>query len=363
MQRFLHSIWLKASLAAILSLVVLNIFTGCRAYSPRPKTVIHFVRVPRGGHGGAEIIEPISGSVTGFVSGQQVVLYAKNGPWWWVQPFRSRPLTKVETDSTWNTVTHIGAEYAALLVVPGHQPQAKIGALPPVGNEVLAVATVKGVEVLPVVSKIIRFSGYDWIVRASPSDRGGEMNHYDPANAWVDQDGHLHLKMGERDGHWTCAGLNLSRSLGYGTYRFVVQDSAHLEPSAVLAMFTLDERGDQETRTELDIELSRWGNPGKQNGDYTVQPYYVPENTAHFSIPPGRFTHVLRWEPGVASFRTFSGKTGAPGVRDLAHHVFTSGIPVPGGETAHIDFYDFFHSRSGLTQSSEVVIEKFEYLP
>ncbi len=348
MHRFLHSIRLKASLAAILSFGVLDMSTGCGTYSPQPKISVRFVNVPRGGYGGPEIIEPISGSVSGSVSGQQIVLYAKNGAWWWVQPFRSRPLTKIESDTTWNTVTHIGAEYAALLVTPGYQPQAKIGTLPPVGSGVLAVATVKGMEAPPVISKTIRFSGYDWTVRTSPSNRGGEMNDYDPANAWVDQQGYLHLKMGDRDGRWTSAGVKLTRSLGYGTYRFVVQDSAHLEPSAVLAMFTLDERHDQEVRTELDIELSRWGNSGKQNGDYTVQPYYVPENTMHFSVPPGKFTHVLRWQPGVASFKTFYGESTGPGARELAHHVFTSGVPFPGGETVHIDFYDFFHSQSGL---------------
>ena len=362
MQRFLHSTWWKACRAAVLSLGAFDILAGCGTYSPQPKASVEFVRVPRGGHGGPEITEPISGTASGSVDGQQIVLYAKNGRWW-VQPFRSRPLTKVESDSTWNAVTHIGTDYAALLVAPGYHPQATMEALPLVGSGVLAIATVKGIQAAPVALKTVRFSGYDWTVRASPSDRGGEMNQYDTANVWVDQKGYLHMKMGERDGRWTCAGVNLTRSLGYGTYRFVVQDSAHLEPSAVVAMFTLDEHHNQEVRTELDIELSRWKKPGKPNGDYTVQPYYVPENTAHFSVPPGRFTHVLRWEPGVASFRTLYGEATSPGAKDLAHHVFTSGVPVPGAETVHIDFYDFLHSKSGLTQPAEVVIEKFEYLP
>jgi hypothetical protein len=128
-------------------------------------------------------------------------------------------------------------------------------------------------------------------------------------------------------------------------------------------MFTLDERNDQDVRNELDIELSRWGKPEKMNADYTVQPYYLPENTVHFSVPAGRFTHVLRWEPGEASFKTFYGTGTGTGARELTHHVFTSGIPVPAAETVHIDFYDFFHSQSGLTRPSEAVIERFEYLP
>jgi hypothetical protein len=307
-------------------------------------------------------VESISGYATGAAKGQQIVLYAKNGKWW-VQPFRSRAFTKLGSDSTWNSVTHIGTEYAALLVVPGYQPPVTMAALPPVGNDVLALTSVEGIKASPTASKVIHFSGYDWTVRVAPSNRGGDMNQYDAANVWVDQKGYLHLRIGEGDGGWTSAEVNLTQSLGYGTYRFVVQDSAHLEPSAVVAMFTLDERRDQDVRTELDIELSRWGKSGKMNADYTVQPYYLPENTVHFSVPPGRFTHVLRWEPGVASFKTFDGTAVGPEAKELTHHVFTSGVPVPGSETVHIDFYDFLRSQSELTHPAEVVLEKFEYLP
>src|SRR6202040_111439 len=96
-------------------------------------------------------------------------------------------------------------------------------------------------------------------------------------------------------------------SLGYGTYRFAVQDSADLQPSGVLGIYTLDEGKPDEIRSELDIELSRWGNPTNKNAQYVVQPYYVPENMSRFMAPAGVLTHILRWEPGVASFKTVRG--------------------------------------------------------
>jgi hypothetical protein len=40
-------------------------------------------------------------------------------------------------------------------------------------------------------------------------------------------------------GKWRCAEVNLARSLGYGTYRFVVRESSFLEPAAVLSMFVV----------------------------------------------------------------------------------------------------------------------------
>ncbi len=361
MTRLRHFLRLEALPPVILLGGVLALFAGCNFRSSQPKPSVTITHVPRAGRGGSENVEQISGTATTTAAGQQIVLYARTDSWW-VQPFRSRSFTRVEADSTWSNVTHVGAEYAALLVVPGYHPQAKIQQLPSVGGDVLAMVIVKGIETSPVTSRVIRFSGYDWTVRAAPSARGGEMNQYDPDNVSVDQNGYLHLRMGDHNGVWSNAEVSLTRSLGYGTYRFVVQDTAHLPPSAVVGMFTVDDR-DQDVRSELDIELSRWGKPVKLNADYTVQPYYLPENTVHFSVPAGTFTHTLHWEPGEALFKTFYGTATGPGARELTHHVFTSSVPVPGIETIHIDLYDFYHTTSGLTHPSEVVIEKFEYLP
>jgi hypothetical protein len=80
-----------------------------------------------------------------------------------------------------------------------------------------------GTFVLP-ATKTLAFSGYDWEVRQAPSDRHG-LNDYDARNAWVDGDGHLHLLLTQRDGHWTSADVWLTRSLGYGTYSFVLGDT------------------------------------------------------------------------------------------------------------------------------------------
>jgi len=167
--------------------------------------------------------------------------------------------------------------------------------------------------------------------------------------------------MGERNGRWYSAELYLTRALGLGTYRFVVGDSAHLPPSAVVGLFTFDDQGLADTRNELDVELSRWGNPNGKNAQYVVQPFYVPENVVRFNAPAGVLTHEFRWGSGSASFRTMRGAStkGAP----IAQHEFTSGIPNAAGQTVHINLYDYHHSRSGLRDPVEVVIEKFDYLP
>ena len=345
-----------------LSIIAYILLAGCGSHSLQVKPSIEMSRIPASGQGGPDRMDIIAGRVNGARAGQQIILYAKNDIWW-IQPLWSRPFTTIENGGAWRSFTHLGTDYAVLLVDPGFHPQAKIAALPAEGNGVAAVLAMRGAARPPVPLKVIHFSGYDWTVRAGATDRGGELNAYDSQNAWVDPKGHLHLYMGERDGLWSSAEVNLTRNLGYGTYKFTVQDSAHLEPSGVLGLFTVDERRGEQTRVELDVELSQWGQPGSKNAQYVVQPYYVPHNIARFTVPAGVLTHILHWEPGVASFKTALGSAPGKESKSISEHVFTSGIPVASGETVHIDLYDFYHSKSRSQRPTEVVIEKFEYLP
>jgi hypothetical protein len=336
---------------------------GCEAKPARVPPSIELSTVPEANEGGADRLDTIEGRVTGASPGQQVVLYARAGAWW-VQPLADQPFTKVQPNSTWRSTTHLGTEYAALLVEPGYRPPSKADVLPqPGGGGVVAIVTAKGRPASPTTFKVLQFSGYQWKVRTAPSDRGGSAQTYDAENAWTDESGALHLRIAKRGGRWTCGEVSVMRSFGYGTYAFVVRDTSHLEPAAVLGLFTWDDLGVDQRHRELDIEMSRWGDPASNNAQYVVQPYYVPANVARFIAPPGLLTHSLRWEPGRASFRTSPGATHGARSPVVAERTFTSGVPVPGGETVHINLYVFGHSRVPLEREVEVVVEKFEYLP
>jgi hypothetical protein len=320
------------------------------------------MRIPPAQGGGPDLLDRISGRVINGKPGARVVLYAHSQNTWWVQPFRRHAYTDIASDGSWENMTHLGGDYAALLVIPGYQPPAKITALPSVNGSVLAVETTKGSAGRLPGPRILHFSGYDWKVRSSVENRAGELCNYEDANAWVDDEGNLHLLMGRGAGEWHCAGISMTRSLGYGTYRFVVSDSAHLPPSAAFTMYTRADRLEPEDRTDLDIELSQWGKAQSYNAHYVVQPYYIPGNSVQFTIPAGPMTYVLRWEPGHAAFRAIAGVSTAPG-RSVFEHVFKSGIPVPAAETIHLDLYDFHHLQSGLQHPVEVVVQKVEYSP
>jgi len=130
---------------------------------------------------------------------------------------------------------------------------------------------------------------------------------------------------------------------------------------AVFCMFTYDYAGGAPMNREMGIELSQWGEPAAKNAQFTIQPYYVPANVFRFMSPPGTLTHSFRWEPGRVSFKTALGNSEK--ARPVAEHIFTSGIPSPGGERLHINLYIFGKSRTPQQRGVEVVFEKFAYLP
>lgn len=353
-------LWHLPRVIALLLLMTM-LLNGCHFRNSTPGPSIEFTRVPPAAEGGPDKIDIIEGRVVGAHKGQQIVLYAKNGKWW-VQPLVDEALTKIQPDSKWINSTHLGTDYGALLVEPGYHPPAAIDELPMLGDGVVAVATAKGGSSGPAVSKTIFFSGYEWRVRDAPSSRGGK-NMYDPSNVFTDPDGALHLRITRVANDWTCAEVTLTRSFGYGTYSFVVKDVSRLDPAAVFSMFTWDYAGADPNNREMDIEVSRWGDPTTKNAQYVVQPFYVPENSARFVAPSGVLTHSFRWEAGRMFFRTVRGPEGGGKTVTVAEHVFTTGVPTPGIESVRMNLYVFRGAKVPLQNGAEVVIEKFEYLP
>ena len=346
------------------TLALALLFAGCHSQKAPAGPTIQFTKIPPAAQGGRERVDTISGRVTEAHPGQQIVIYARSGPWW-VQPWPDKPFIPIQADSTWGTSTHLGFEYAAMLVEPGYHPPPTMDVAPTQGGSVVAVSIVKGSgapQLAPI--KPLHFGGYDWEVRTISGDRGGMNNLYGADNAWIDAIGALHLRITKKGDRWSCAELEMTRSLGYGTYIVVVRDTTHLEPAAVLSMNTFDDWGGDQHYRELDVEFGRWGDASsKSNAQFGIQPFYVPGHVAPFTLPRGTFAHSMRWESGSASFKTVRGSTMQAGSPVIAEHVFTSGVPSPGQEKFQIMFYVVASEKTPLQKENEVVVEKFEYLP
>jgi len=309
-------------------------------------------------------IDTIEGRAIGARPGQRIVLYAKTDGRWGLCQQSYQPFAKIKSDGRWKASVHLGIQYAALLVEPTYDPHEQTESLPIVGNGVVALAVVNGEGPAPVLPspKILNFSGYEWTTSTGPIFRAGSRNFFDPANVWTDKGGALHLRISGSPGEWAAAEVKLTRSLGYGTYRFQLRDVSHLEPSAILTLITWDGVGSESTRRKLDVELGRWGYLENTNVNYVIQPYYVPANFVAFRVPPGAYTHSFRWEPGQVIFSTVAG-SGNTGDRVINQHVFVSGVPLPEGESVRIGLYVFHQGKIPLKNENEVRIDKFEYLP
>lgn len=318
-----------------------------------PGPSIAFTRIPQADPAGSSSHDIIEGVVSGGSPGQKIVLYARTGKWW-VQPLVDQPLTGLRPNLKWTNATHLGTDYAALLVKDGYRPQQVLDTLPPTDDSILAVASVPGAGKPP--SPGVDFSGYQWRLRNAPSSRGGP-NVYSPSNISVDEKGAMHLHISKTEKDWSCAEASVTRNLGYGHYEFVVRGLETLEPAAVFGMFTYDYASGTLYNREMNFEISRWGDPAKTNAQYVLQPYYVAANVHRFSAPAGTLTFSLHWEPDRATFRTLRGST------KVSEHVFTAGVPSPGIESMRVVLYVYRAAVVKLQHPMEVVIERFTYLP
>lgn len=339
---------------------------GCRAHANQdlePK--ISFTQVPQWSQGDENLQDVMEGTASGARPGQRLVIYSKSGGLWWVQPLSTSPFTTIPPDHVWRSEVHLGTDYAVLLVDSSYDPAPVLAQLPSRGQGVVAVAVAHGQKKSS--SFFVNFSGFTWRVRKASSDRGGTRNPYSPENVYTDQSGALHLRIMKHDQQWSCSEVNLTRSLGYGTYSFTVEDTSKLEAPVVFGMFTWDYSVAtyQQNYSEFDVNITRWADPKAQNAEFVVQPPVVPANVSRFVAPPGKLKHTIVWEPGRVTMFT----TRAPGgarAPVISRHVFTSEVPLPALESIRMTLYVYRDPNGkfpGLQHPAEVVVDKFEYLP
>jgi hypothetical protein len=333
------------------------------APTPDVEPKISFTQVPQFSTGDHDEEDVIEGTVHGARQGQRMVLYSKCGSLWWLQPLLTSPFTAILPDKAWRNEVHLGTEYAALLVDSSYHPAPVLRQLPKRGGAVVQVAAARGQEKSS--SFFIDFSGFTWRVRYKPSDRGGASYPYNPENVYTDKAGALHLQIVNRDRHWTCSEVKLTRSLGYGTYSFNVEDTSTLDPGVVFGMYSWDYSTDEQNNREFDINISRWGDPDNRNAEFTLQPTFLPSNVSRFAAPAGKLKHTIIWEAGRLTMTT--SRADVPvGVRALSTHVFTSEVPTPGSESIRMALYVYSNGKRGapgLEHRTEVVVDRFQFLP
>ncbi len=339
------------------------ILLACRSHLRDSEASIAFTHVPPPDVGGAGAMDTVTGKVKNVKAGSRLVIYVYSAGSWYVQPMTLRPFTEIGTDGTWSSLTHLGGQYAAILVGAGYRPANTLRTLPVPGGSVFSVKVVPGDRGSIKRERVVRFSGYNWTVRQLGSDTYGSPHAYSAANVDVDEQGYLHLRVTRQADDWACAEVTLSRSLGYGRYSALVDGAAKLEPATVFDMFTWDQAGTDRNRREMDTELARWGDPKAKNGEYSVQPFYRPTNTYRYDAPEKPLLLTMLWESGRAKFNTAaSDETGHTGA-SLAQHTFTTDIPAPATESIRLNLCSFDYGKKRQASNAEVVVKSFRYLP
>ncbi len=220
------------------------------------------------------------------------------------------------------------------------------------------------------------FSGLRWQVKSFENTPVGPGPNYFSAsseNVWLDGEGFLHLRVSLRGGRWFCPEVVSERSFGYGTYVFTLGSRGDtLDPRVVLGMFTWDDRPDTghvNAHREIDVELSRWGQPGNADFQYVVQPWDRPPTSIHrFDVGASAGTdtiHAFSWTPAGVTFTSARGSTWPPPQGSVIETWSYSGpaTPTHGEEQARINLWlmDGRPPQSG--QPQEVIVKRFQFIP
>ena len=129
--------------AELLVLALGLVLQGCHREKDYNNPSIELTKIPPAAQGGRERVDTIAGRVRNARPGQQIVIYAHSGTWW-VQPWPDHALIPIQDNSTFSTETHLGFEYAALLVDQDYHPLPTMDLAPVPGGSIAAVTIVKG---------------------------------------------------------------------------------------------------------------------------------------------------------------------------------------------------------------------------
>jgi hypothetical protein len=218
------------------------------------------------------------------------------------------------------------------------------------------------------------FAGRTWRVKG-PGYYGPGPNVFceGPQCVWVDSQGRLHLTLSRQGSTWRSTEVVLEDALGYGDYIVTTEGRLDaIDAQAVLGIF-LWQYGpcwDEaffwwNPYNEIDIEYSRWGNPGLGIGQFVAQPYDHPGNMARFDavFADDEITsHAMRWLPDRVEYRVWRGGVSDESPETMIYAWNYSGphVPRPEQPRMHLNLWKL----SGTPAADQtVVFTDFNFVP
>jgi hypothetical protein len=305
----------------------------------------------------------------------KIAVYIKVQGTWWTKPYWAAPLTPIQPDGTWETDITTGGNdqlatwIAAFLLPNGYDPD-QMGGQTDLPDHLFHDSVANLVVERPAVYRFVEFSGHIWAVKASvsPLDPGPCRYSDDEQDVWVDEQGRLHLTLHYRDGQWYCTEVFATDTMGYGTYTYQTASRVDLlDQNVVLGLFTWDDTVPVPPYygRELDVEWSRWADPGGPNAQFVIQPWGAQDHRHQFyaTLLGDDSEHTFVWAEGRADFASYQGHTWPPNPGDLieAWSHEDSDVPAPGQGSARMNLWLFNGTPPSDGQPVEVIIESFSY--
>lgn len=222
--------------------------------------------------------------------------------------------------------------------------------------------------------RTVEFAGRTWRVKGPGYYGPGPNNFCDDTDCvWVDGEGGLHVTVTRSGGTWYSTEVTLEEALGYGDYIFTTEGRLDLlDPQVVLGIF-LWQYGPcwdysylwWNPYNEIDIEYSRWGDPGSDIGQFVAQPYDYPGNIHRYdaAFSEGEVTsHAFRWSADSVEFRSWRGGPYDEDTSDMiASWTYTGPhIPRPEQPRVHINLWKL---GGDPATDQEAVFTGFTFIP
>ncbi|MEI7661037.1 MAG: FlgD immunoglobulin-like domain containing protein [Bacteroidota bacterium] len=303
--------------------------------------------------------------------GVAVYIFLEEAGGWWNKPYAGTPVTPIRPDSGFSVNIAIAATdpYAtkiiAFLVPLSYVPPVLSGGDLPA--QLLSYPYV--VSCRPHGNRVISWSGLEWVVKKSigsspiPMGPGPNIFNDNDTMVWVDSRQKLHLRIARHGSAWHCSELICKSSLGYKRYSFEAGSRVDLlDPNVIAGMFTWDDcapfaRPPDPAYREIDLEFSRWGDPGNKNSQFVIQPYDIPGNMNRFDMNlagTGHSDHFFDWSPDSVGFQSRWGDSSCSWTYNK-----TINIPVPGSENVRINFYLYKGFSPADRSNAEFVLNSF----
>jgi hypothetical protein len=222
--------------------------------------------------------------------------------------------------------------------------------------------------------RTVDFASRSWRVKG-PGIFGPGINYFGHTfnDVWVDDADRLHLVVRNQGTTWICSEVVLEEALGYGDYVVTTEGRLDLvDPQTVLGIF-LWSYGPcwDESYTwwnafnEVDIEYSRWGDPGASIAQFVAQPYWYPGNVERFDVTFADdevMSHAMRWLPDRIEYRVWRGGPDDEDATTLVHAWTYEGPHVsrPEQPRLHLNFWKLEGTPAG---DQEVVFRDFRFVP